>query len=215
MAGRKKKELPDNCCHSSVKCALGTIILPPFRQAIIAIISQLSIQATSIAYLGSLLFLYKVCINFFLLIRFIKCITFKMNEWMNGYCWCVFSTIGQFCIRQQWQSIFSWWWNRYNQWLFSGCTYTECTWIFLDAPIVQAMGRADLCGLCMADQHSTCECIQLFTRAVRWQRENQHPHALHETSKSIFSLPNLRIEYNSQQSTKSDTIRQRRHQKRH
>lgn len=43
-----------------MKCALGSIILPAFRQPIIAIISQLSIMATNIAVLAGFLFLYKV-----------------------------------------------------------------------------------------------------------------------------------------------------------
>ena len=60
MARRKKKEKPANTSHFSVKCGLGNIILQPFRQPIIAIISQLSIMATNIAVLAGLLFLYKV-----------------------------------------------------------------------------------------------------------------------------------------------------------
>lgn len=58
MARRKKK--PDDVEHNSVKCALATIINEDCRQPFITIISEMSIQATYITVLGSLLFLHKV-----------------------------------------------------------------------------------------------------------------------------------------------------------
>lgn len=62
MARRKKKDNPAEADsnYSSVKCALGSIIKEPFRQLLIEIISKLSITATKIAYLASLLFLFVV-----------------------------------------------------------------------------------------------------------------------------------------------------------
>lgn len=55
---RKKK--PANSDYSSVKCGLGTVLREEFRLPLISIISQMSITATKIASLASLLFLYKV-----------------------------------------------------------------------------------------------------------------------------------------------------------
>lgn len=71
--GRKKKEADEEEPeYFSVKCGLGSIILPPYRQALITIIGQLSINATYIAYIASLLFLFKVIISYF--VCSIKCI---------------------------------------------------------------------------------------------------------------------------------------------
>lgn len=58
MGKRKKK--PENTDYNSVKCALATIINPDYRQPLITIISELSIQATYITVLASQLLLYKV-----------------------------------------------------------------------------------------------------------------------------------------------------------
>lgn len=60
MGRPTNKIKPANASHWSVKCALGTIIFQPYREALISIISQMSITATNIAVLASLLLLYKV-----------------------------------------------------------------------------------------------------------------------------------------------------------
>lgn len=61
MARRKKKnETDEKKEYKSVKLALASIIRPPFRLPLITFISELSIKATTIALLASLLFLFKV-----------------------------------------------------------------------------------------------------------------------------------------------------------
>ena len=53
-AGETKDEI------TTVKCALNTIIRPQFQEALVNKITDLSLQATSICVLGSLLFLFEV-----------------------------------------------------------------------------------------------------------------------------------------------------------
>lgn len=45
---------------TTIKCALKTIIRPQFQQKLMSKITGLSLQATSIGVLGSLLFLFEV-----------------------------------------------------------------------------------------------------------------------------------------------------------
>lgn len=68
MVWKKKKK--EDCEYRSVKSALGSVIRQPYRLPLIQFISEMSIQATWIALLASLLFLFKVNrIYFFLFFR--------------------------------------------------------------------------------------------------------------------------------------------------
>lgn len=56
----KKKIQDDDSKFRCVKCALGSIIKESYREKVIRKISEMSIQATWISFLASMLFIFKV-----------------------------------------------------------------------------------------------------------------------------------------------------------
>jgi hypothetical protein len=73
--GRHKAHDP-NSNHRVIKQGLPNIILPPYRNLIVAIITALSLQATKIANLASLLFLMHVSTT----ITFFQCFVLNKNS---------------------------------------------------------------------------------------------------------------------------------------
>lgn len=59
--------------HRTVKLALPSIINEPFRAPLVETISQMSIKATVIAFLASMLFMYKVSIIACIVLAFDNC----------------------------------------------------------------------------------------------------------------------------------------------
>lgn len=74
----------------SIKQGLATIIRPEYRAILITIISKLSIEATKIACLASLLFLMKVIYNLtFVLCCFLDRICFRRVNFFFVFYRCV------------------------------------------------------------------------------------------------------------------------------
>lgn len=81
--GKKKKDDNNNDDdYRSVKLALGTVILEPYRLPLITFISEMSIKATCIASLASLAFLYKVRTYNLNSIFFIVCVQIKQSDYL-------------------------------------------------------------------------------------------------------------------------------------